>query len=71
LISFQYHQTTKPEVLLKKGQWGETALQLALRLERSPEMIRELLRGNGMEAIHINLEEYYFKDIDDEDLWCE
>jgi hypothetical protein len=34
-------------------------------------MIRELLRGEGQKAIDMNLEEYYFKDIDDQDLWCE
>jgi len=57
-------------VLLQQGQWHETALQLALRMERSPRMIKELLRGEGKEAVDMNLEEYYFKDIDDEDLWC-
>jgi hypothetical protein len=44
---------------------------LALRLERSPEMIRELLRGKGQEAIGMNLEEYRFKDYENEDLQCE
>jgi hypothetical protein len=67
---FQYHQTNEQSVLLRTGEWGETALQLALRLERSPEMIRALLRGKGQEAIDMNLEEYRFKDYDNEDLHC-
>ncbi|XP_059485435.1 uncharacterized protein LOC132202500 [Neocloeon triangulifer] len=60
----EFHQTEKPEVLLQTGQWGETALHLALRMQRSPEMIKELLRGNGKDAVNMKLEEYYFKDID-------
>jgi hypothetical protein len=70
LTIFQYHQTNEQGVLLRTGEWGETALQLALRLERSPEMIRALLRGKGQEAIDMNLEEYRFKDYDNEDLHC-
>jgi len=40
-------------------------------MQRSPEMIRELLRGMGEVAAEMNLEEYCFVDLDDEDLSCE
>lgn len=45
---------------------------MALRLERAPEMIRELLRGEGQKAVHIKLDGYHFEmNIDNQDFWCE